>query len=192
MQAGQQWLGTPDDAETDRRLFHVLRVRVTYYTVFVIDLASRWVQILGSTPHPQALFMAQIVRTLTMAQDGVVCTPNILICDCDRKWCGDVRRRLREAGIQVVVVPARAPNANAYAERFVRSIKEECLDRLIPIGERHFRRAVAEYVEHYHGERNHQGLDNRLISGARVILMTSRVRRRQRPGGLLNFYARAA
>ena len=80
-----------------------------------------------------------------------------------------MRRRLRDAGIRVVLIPERAPNANAYAERFVRSIKEECLDRLIPIGERHFRRAVAEYVEHYHGERNHQGLDNRLIAGPPVI-----------------------
>ena len=165
---------------------------VTYYTVFVIDLASRRVQILGSTPHPEALFMQQIVRTLTMAEDGVVDAPHMLICDRDRKWSGDVRRRLRDAGIRVVLTPERAPNANAYAERFVRSIKEECLDRLIPIGERHFRRAVAEYVEHYHGERNHQGLDNRLISGPPVIKMTSRVRRRPRLGGLLNFYERAA
>jgi transposase InsO family protein len=67
---------------------------------------------------------------------------------------------------EVVSSPA-SPWQNAYAERFVRSIKEECLDRLIPIGERHFRRAVAEYVEHYHGERNHQGLDNRLIRARR-------------------------
>jgi transposase InsO family protein len=165
---------------------------VTYYTVFVIDLASRRVQILGSTPHPEALFMQQIVRTLLIAQDGVVDTLNILICDRDRKWSGDVRRRLRDAGIRVVLIPERAPNANAYAERFVRSIKEECLDRLIPIGERHFRRAVAEYVEHYHGERNHQGLDNRLISGPPVIKITNRVRRHPRLGGLLNFYERAA
>jgi hypothetical protein len=69
------------------------------------------------------------------------------------------------------------------ATRLVRSIKQECLDRLIPIGEWHFRRAVAEYVKHYHGERNHQGLDNRLISGPPVINMTSRVRRRPRVGG---------
>jgi hypothetical protein len=92
----------------------------------------------------------------------------------------------------VVLIPKRAPNANVYAERFVRSIKEECLDRLIPIGERHFRRAVTEYIQHYHGEPNHQGLDNRLISGRRVINMTSCVRRRARLGGLLNFYERAA
>jgi transposase InsO family protein len=165
---------------------------VTYYTVFVIDLASRRVLILGSTPHPDALFMQQISRTLTMADEGAVPAPHLLICDRDRKWSGDVRRRLRDAGIQVVLIPERAPNANAYAERFVRSIKEECLDRLVPIGERHFRRAVAEYVEHYHGERNHQGLDNRLISGPPGIQMTRRVRRRPRLGGLLNLYERAA
>jgi transposase InsO family protein len=103
-----------------------------------------------------------------------------------------VRRRLRDAWLHVVLIPERAPNANAYAERFVRSMKEECLDRLIPIGERHFRRAVTEYVHHYHGERNHQGLDNRLISGQPVIETTSRVRRHSRLGGLLNFYQRAA
>jgi putative transposase len=95
-------------------------------------------------------------------------------------------------GIRVVLTPERAPNANAHAERFVRSIKEECLDRLIPLGERHFRQAIAEYVEHYHRERNHQGLENRLISGQPTIAMTSRVRRRPRLGGLLNFYQRAA
>jgi putative transposase len=164
---------------------------VTYYTVFVIDLASRRVQILGSTPYPEALFMHQTVRTLSMAGGGVVCAPHLLICDRDRKWSSEVRCRLREAGIRVVLTLVRA-NANAYAERFVRSIKEECLDRLIPIGEGHFRRAVAEYVEHYHAERNHQGIGNRLISGPPVIQVTSRVRRRSRLGGLLNFYQRAA
>jgi len=160
--------------------------------VFVIDLASRRVQILGSTPHPEAVFMQQTVRTLTMVEDPSVYVPHILICDRDRKWSGDVRRQLRDAGIHVVFAPARAPNANAFAERFVRSIKEECLDRLIPIGDRHFRRAVTEYVEHYHGERNHQGLDNRLIAGPPAINLTSRVRRRPRLGGLLNFYERVA
>jgi transposase InsO family protein len=165
---------------------------VTYYTVFVIDLASRRVQVLGSTAHPEVVFMQQVVRALTMVESDAVSEPGVLICDRDRKWSGDVRRRLRDAGIRVVLTPARAPNANAYAERFVRSIKEECLDRMIPIGERHFRRAVAEYVAHYHEERNHQGLDNRLIAGQRTIEMTGGVRRRPRLGGLLNFYQRAA
>jgi transposase InsO family protein len=165
---------------------------VTYYTVFVIDLASRRVEILGSTPYPEARFMQQVVRTLTMAKGGVTGQPRVLICDRDRKWSGDARRRLREAGLRVVLIPERAPNANAYAERFVRSIKEECLDRIIPIGERHFRRAVAEFVVHYQGERNHQGLDNRLIAGTPLRDMARGVRRRARLGGLLNFYERAA
>jgi putative transposase len=92
----------------------------------------------------------------------------------------------------VVPIPERAPNANAYAERFVRSIKEECLDRIIPIGERHFRQVIAEFVEHYHRERNHQGLDNRLIAGTPVTDRASAVQCRRRLGGLLNFYERAA
>ena len=123
---------------------------------------------------------------------GVMRAPEVLICDRDRKWSYEIRRRLREAGVRIVLIPERAPNANAYAERFVRSIKEECLDRIIPMGERHFRRAVAEYVEHYHGERNHQGLDNRLIAGTATTEAAGRVRRRARLGGLLNFYERAA
>jgi len=77
---------------------------------------------------------------------------------CQVEW--GVRAQLQDAGIRVVQTPYRAPNANAYAERFVRSIKEECLNRLIPLGERH-RQAVAEFVAHYHRERNHQGLDKR-------------------------------
>ena len=81
---------------------------------------------------------------------------------------------------------------DAYAERFVRSIKEECLNRLIPLGERHHRRAVAEFVAHYHRERNHQGLGNELIEGEPANGRVGRMRRHQRLGGLLNYYARAA
>ena len=161
---------------------------VTFYTVFVIDLASRRIQILGSTPYPDERFMCQIVRNFTLADaDGC----RVLICDRDAKWSEAVRGRLEDAGIRVVQTPYRAPNANAYAERFVRSITEECLNRLIPLGERHHRRAIVEFVAHYHRERNHQGLDNELIDGqpARHV---GRVRRHQRLGGLLNYYARAA
>jgi len=135
--------------------------------------------------------MQQIVRTVTMAEPAVM-LPQVLICDRDRKWSHDVRRWLGDAGIRVVLIPERAPNANAYAERFVRSIKEECLDRIIPIGERHFRHAITEFVEHYHREGNHQGLDNRLIAGTPARDRTGRVRCRRRLGGLLNFYERAA
>jgi transposase InsO family protein len=163
----------------------------TYYTVFVIDLASRRVQIVGSTRHPDEPFMRQICRTLTAADLGELRTPGILICDRDRKWSREVRRGFGEAGIRVVRTPERAPNANAHAERFVRSIKEECLNRIIPLGERHVRRAMHEYVAHYHLERNHQGLGNALINGAEARSVGA-IRRRARLGGLLNYYARAA
>ena len=165
---------------------------VTYYTVFVMDLASRRVHILGSTPHPNDVFMSQIVRLMTAADDGVLIGHRALICDRDRKWSRAVRQRLGDAGIRVVLTPERAPHANAYAERFVRSIKEECLDRVIPLGERHFRRAITEFVEHYHLERNHQGLDNRLIEGDAPRGRIGRIGRRSRLGGLLNYYERAA
>ena len=165
---------------------------ITYYTVFVIDLASRRVHIVGSTPYPDALFMDQVSRTLTAADSGPLRDHRILICDRDRKWSRDVRRLLGDAGLAVVLTPLRAPNANAYAERFVRSIKEECLDRIIPLGERHFRRAVAEFVDHYHRERNHQGLRNERIEGVDQPPSTARVLRRARLGGILNYYERAA
>jgi transposase InsO family protein len=161
---------------------------VTFYTVFVIDLATRRVRVLGTTPHPDEAFMRQVVRTLSMA-DSERC--RVLICDRDAKWSAMVRERLDEAGIRVVQTPYEAPNANAFAERFVRSIKEECLDRIIPIGEGHFRRAVSEFVAHYHRERNHQGLENALIEVAPVG-GAGRVHRQSRLGGLLNFYRRAA
>jgi len=161
---------------------------VTFYTVFVIDLATRRVQVLGTTPHRDDAFMCQVVRTLTMA-DANSC--HLLICDRDANWSTAVRERLEEAGIRVVQTPYQAPNANAYAERYVRSIKEECLDRMIPLGERHFRRAVTEFVAHYHLERNHQGLENALIEGMPPT-SGGRVQRQQRLGGLLNYYTRAA
>ena len=165
---------------------------VTYYTVFVIDLASRRVQIVGVTPHPDEAFMRQVGRTLTTAGDGVLVGHRVLICDRDAKWSVSVRARLDEAGIRVVQTPFQAPNANAYAERFVRSIKHECLNRVIPFGERHLRRTITEYVEHYHQERNHQGLGNELIDDAPSVEGVTQIRRRQRLGGLLNYYCRAA
>jgi putative transposase len=103
-----------------------------------------------------------------------------------------VRDLLETSGVRVIRTPFRAPNCNAHAERFVRSIKEECLDRLIPVGEWHLRRALAEFLVHYHRERNHQGRGNALIDGVGDGHHGGRVRRRQRIGGLLNYYYRAA
>ena len=136
--------------------------------------------------------MQQVVRTMTAAEDGLLTQDHLLICDRDTKWSAPVRARLDEAGIRAVRTPYRAPNANAYAERFVRSIKEECLSRVIPFGERHLRRTIVEYVAHYHRERNHQGIATALIVGASATSATGRIRRRLRLGGLLNYYERAA
>ncbi|MDO8795610.1 MAG: hypothetical protein Q7J25_13435 [Vicinamibacterales bacterium] len=131
---------------------------VTYYTLFVIDLASRRVQIAGSTPYPDDTFMRQVGRTLTAANEGALVGHRMLICDRDAKWSAPVRARL---------------------------------NRVIPFGTRHLRRTIAEFVEHYHGERNHQGLGNELIEGAPAVANVGRIRRRQRLGGLLNYYCRA-
>ena len=99
---------------------------------------------------------------------------------------------LEREGVRIIRTPARAPNGNAYAERFVRSIKEECLNRMILLGERHLRRALAEFVMHCHVERNHQGLDNELIQPLPRMDASGLVRRRHRMGGILNYYCRAA
>jgi anti-sigma B factor antagonist len=103
---------------------------ITFYSVCVIELTSRRGQILGSTSHPDAALMWQIVRNLTVADSGGFA---LLICDRDAMWSAAVRARLQDAGLRVIQTPYRTPNANA--ERFARSIKEKCLSRLSPFGE---------------------------------------------------------
>jgi len=186
-QADPRWY-----AEIDATEVWTWRGLVTYYTVFVIDLASRRVRILGSTPHPDELFMGQVARTLTMADEGLLRAHRVLICDRDAKWSEAVRWLLRDSGIRIVQTPWRPPNLNTHAERFVRSIKHECLDRIMPLGEQHFQQSVSEYVAHYHYERNHQGLGNALIDGIVPNRRDGRVRRRPPLGGLLSYYERAA
>ncbi|HEY8165773.1 MAG TPA: integrase core domain-containing protein [Gemmatimonadaceae bacterium] len=165
---------------------------ITYYTVFVIELHSRRIHVLGSTPHPDEAFVIQTMRQLTDAADGVLREHRLLICDRDRKWSAAVERFLTTAGVRVIRTPFLAPNCNAHAERFVRSIREECLDRVIPLGERHLRRTLADFMAHYHGERNHQGLGNELIDRPVRQRAAGPVRRRQRVGGVLSFYYRDA
>ncbi len=162
------------------------------YTLFVIELSTRRVQIVGCTSHPDEAFMAQGGRTMTAPDDEVLAGCRVLICDREQKWSARVRHMLEESTVRVVQTPFQAPNCNAHAERFVRSIKEECLNRVIPLGERHFRKTMHEFVAHYHHERNHQGLDNQLIDGHSSPVDAGRIRRRQRLGGLLNYYYRAA
>jgi len=136
--------------------------------------------------------MAQAARRLTDAVDGFLAGHRILICDRDAKWTEGFRRIVQGAGVRIVMTPVQAPNANAFAERFVRSIREECLDRLIFFGERRLLRAIDEFMAHYHGGRNHQGLGNKLISRGIHPAHGTLVRCRERLGGLLRYYHRAA
>ena len=136
--------------------------------------------------------MAQAARRLTDAVDRFLARHQVLICDRDSKWTDGFRRIVQSARVRIVLTPIQAPNANAYAERFVRSIRAECLDRLIFFGERRLLRAVDEFVAHYHGERNHQGLSNELITPEIRSLRGTHVRCRERLGGLLRYYRRAA
>jgi transposase InsO family protein len=167
---------------------------VTYYVLFFIHLASRKVHMAGVTPHPDARWMVQVARNVTMAEWGVLSSGQYLIHDRDGKYCPAFQRIIDEAGVQRVSLPPRSPDLNAYAERWVRSVKEEALSRLILFGERSLRYALSEYVSHYHQERPHQGKGN-------VVLMPAADHRQQRDGpihcherlgGLLKCYYREA
>ena len=137
--------------------------------------------------------MMQIGRNLTDPLDGFLAEKKFLILDRDSKHSSAFRDLLTDSGISVVRLPPRSPNLNAYAERFVRSIKHECLNRMIFFGERSLRRATREYTAHYHRERNHQGIDNRLIEPEDCVESASSATKcAQRLGGMLRFYHRAA
>jgi len=137
--------------------------------------------------------MRSIARNLTDAEHGFLNGSRYRIHDRDPLFTDAFRDLLRTSGVKTVKLPARSPDLNAYAERFVRSIKSECLAQIIPLGERHLRETVREFTAHYHAERNHQGLENRLIEEPRdPPPYDGVVARRDRLGGVLNFYYRAA
>jgi transposase InsO family protein len=165
---------------------------IRYHVLFLIDLASRKVEIAGVARSPDGIWMEQVARNLLDVEDGFLLGKKYLLLDRDPLYTTEFRAALERGGVGVVRLPARSPNLNAFAERFVLSIKRECLDRIVPLGERHLRRAVSEFVAHYHEERNHQGLENRLIEAPLPANTNGRIVRRERLGGLLSFYRRAA
>jgi len=167
---------------------------VTYHVLFVIELASRAVHIAGITTNPNEPWMMQTARNLTDAVDGFLHGKSHLILDRDAKYSEAFRRLLQDDGIEIIRLPPRSPNLNAYAERFVRSIKAECLNRMIFLGEASLRHAIREYMAHYHTERNHQGMTNRLLKPITTApsLRPGPVDQRQRLGGMLNYYYREA
>jgi putative transposase len=165
-----------------------------YIVFFVLELSTRRVEIAGITAQPDGFWMIQMARRLTDAVDGFLIDKRFLIHDRDPLFTTDMRATLAATGVNGVRLPPRSPNLNAYAERFVRTIKESCLDRMILFGEAGLRKTIQEFIQHYHRERNHQGLGNRLIHERPTYFPTNGpVQCRERLGGMLKFYySRAA
>lgn len=166
---------------------------VRYHVLFVMRLATREVQIAGIIPEPNGSWMKQVARNLTDGLDGFLHGCRYLIHDRSSLFTPEFAMILESVGIETVRLPAHSPNLNAYAERFVRTIKEGCLDLMILIGEGALRRAVSEFVLHYHTERNHQSLENKIIRPEfSEFPRAGEVRCRERLGGMLRYYYRAA
>jgi len=164
---------------------------VTHYTLFVIDIATRRVHIAGTTTHPTSEWMEQIARNLTDCQDGFLTAKQFLIIDRDALFSPKFKAILGSSGVEILLTAYRAPNMNAFAERFVRSIKSECLSQMVFVGQGSLDRAIAEFVAHYHDERSHQGIGNEIVSGA-MPQRIGQIEVKDRLGGLLNYYHRRA
>ncbi len=186
-------------AGTDFFTVEVLTWRglVTYYVLFFIGLESRRVSLAGVTRHPTAEWMLQMARNATDHSSGALLGTRFLLHDRDTKFCRAFQDVLRAAGYRPLMLPPRSPNLNVFAERWARSVKQECLSRLILFGESSLRRALADFIEHYHSERNHQGKGNLLLFPALVSTRSAQrhtIRCRERilfPGCLICLTIRA-
>jgi transposase InsO family protein len=167
---------------------------VTFYVLFFIHLGSRKVHIAGVTTHPNEQWMMQIARNETMDEWGFLKPGPYLIHDGDTKFSPAFKQIIDGAGVKRVPLPPRSPHLNAIAERWVRSVKDEALSRLILFGERSLWHALHQYLAHYHAERNHQGRDNVLLFPASRLSPDNDgpVQCRERLGGLLQYYRREA
>ena len=174
-----------------------LKGLVTYYVLFFIQLETRRVCLAGITPYPDQEWMEQQARSVTMKDWGFLAHSRYLLHDRDGKFCPVFREVIQAGKVKPLKLPARSPNLNAFAERWVRSVKEECLSRLIFFGEHSLRRALTEYIDHFHRERTHQGKGNKLLfpapHGPVQRCRRGTVQCKERLGGLLRYYeARAA
>lgn len=164
-----------------------------FMVYFVIDVATRKVQIAGVDEVPDEAYMLQMARNLTDPEHGFLKDKRFLIHDRDPLFTIHFRKTLKAGGIRSLKMPKQSPNLNAYSERFVQTIKNECTDKMIFFGEKHLRYVLSQFVEHYHEERPHQGLGNRrIIEAGTVRPPKGRVYCRQRLGGLLKTYYRKA
>jgi hypothetical protein len=167
----------------------------TYYVLFLIQLDTRRVTVAGLTRHPTEEWMQQMARNITDESSGVLSSRRYLIHDRDAKFCESFRSTLVAGGVGPWKLPPRSPNLNAFAERWVRSIKRKCLSRRILIGDQSLRRALAGYTERYHAERNHQGKGNVILfpnPDQPQLRVRKQVHCRERLGGLLKYYSSSA
>jgi hypothetical protein len=182
-------------AGTDFFTVEVLTLRglATYYVLFFIQLESRKVEVAGITPHPNEQWMKKMARNVTMDEWGFLDNCRYLIHDRDTKYCQSFRKIIESGDVKTLPLPARSPNLNAFAERWVKSVKDDCLSKLILFGETSLRRALREYLVHYHAERNHQGKDNVLLFPTATKALNrvdGPVGCKERLGGLLKYYHR--
>jgi len=166
---------------------------VRYHVLFVMRLMTREIHVAGLVPEPGERWMLQMARNLTDACEGFLRSTQFLIHDRSTLFTEQFRETLKSAGVEPLRLPARSPNLNAFMERFVRSIKESCVEQMIFFGESALHRALAEFPLHYHTERNHQGLQNKIIQPEFPEFPdVGTIRSRQRLGGLLRYYYREA
>ena len=167
----------------------------TYYVLFLIQLETRRVTLAGLTRHPTEEWMQQMARNITDESSGALSGRRYIAHDRDAKFCELFRSTLTASGVVPLKLPPRSPNLNAFAERWVRSVKQECLSRLILMGEQSLRRALSDYTDHYLSERHHQGKGNVILfpkPDQPRARMRTEVHCRERLGGLLKYYCRTA
>ncbi|MEW1842214.1 integrase core domain-containing protein [Nonomuraea angiospora] len=165
------------------------------YVFFVVEVGTRFVHVLGVTAHPDGVWVAQRARNLFTDLKDRAGTFRFLIRDRDTKFTDSFDEVFAGDGIHVLKIPPQAPRANAFAERWVRTARTECTDRLLTFGERHLRAVLAEYTDHYNRHRPHRSLALRAPSDHDSDvspLPTGRIERRHVLGGLINEYQRAS
>jgi transposase InsO family protein len=166
---------------------------VTYYLLSFMELATRRIHFAGLSTNPDEDWMLQVARNVTDAEQGFLPGKRYLLMDRDSKFSEAFRITLEEGGVKPVRLPPRSPNLTPHIERFMRSLKDECLERLILFGEKSLQAAIANFAAHYHAERNHQGIGNQLVMpGDETGRSSGEIACRERLGGLLRYYYREA